>query len=206
MPAKKTIQRICAICGDNFLVSQYEIDKGRGKYCSGKCRSIGNIRPVDERFWAKVDKSNNGGCWIWIGGKLGRLKHGGFWDGKQMTYAHRVSYEFVNGPIPEGKEIMHICDNPACVNPNHLMLGSHAENMLDAKTKGRTSGGFHFVHEENRSLGEKHGQSKLTDNDIREIRQKYDSGIKVNELARQYGMGHAQIGMIAHRRAWIHIK
>lgn len=86
-----------------------------------------------ERFWTMVTKGP--GCWIHRGFLLGR--YAGFWNGKTNVGAHRFLFEHLNGPIPEGMEVCHRCDVPRCVNPDHLFLGTHDDNMKDAKAKGR---------------------------------------------------------------------
>lgn len=89
-----------------------------------------------ERFWNKVEKSD--GCWNWIGSK--RVGYGAFKINGKVTGAHRYSFELKNGKIPDGMIICHSCDNPSCVNPDHLFLGSHRDNTIDAFNKGRRVG------------------------------------------------------------------
>ena len=93
-------------------------------------------RPVIDRFFEKVDKSVD--CWNWVGAKhqqgYGEIKI----DGK-VHFAHRVSWILVNGDIPDGLSVMHKCDNPSCVNPFHLEIGTHKDNMVDMAKKGRKS-------------------------------------------------------------------
>lgn len=86
---------------------------------------------VEDRFWSNVDRT--GDCWIWIGSRLpsGYGRIGG------RGYAHRVSWALANGPIPAGMCILHRCDNPPCVNPSHLWIGTVADNMHDRDRKGR---------------------------------------------------------------------
>lgn len=97
--------------------------------------------PLEERFWSKVNKTDNAnGCWEWQAGRFGggygkiAVKHNGKWTG---LYAHRVSYELTHGPIPDGMCVCHSCDNPKCVNPSHLWIGTQIENIKDRDIKGR---------------------------------------------------------------------
>ena len=96
---------------------------------------------LESRFWNRLDKGGN--CWNWQGGKdrpdgYGCLHYAD--NGKRHSLkAHRVSWVIHNGPIPDGLWVLHKCDNPSCVNPNHLFLGTRQDNMLDAASKGRIS-------------------------------------------------------------------
>lgn len=93
------------------------------------------------RFWAKVDKSDADGCWIWTGagkGDYGRILIGSRKDGtRKIERASRVAWILAFGPIPEGQEVRHSCDNAGCVRQSHLLLGTHAENMVDMALRGR---------------------------------------------------------------------
>ncbi len=94
--------------------------------------------PLADRFWAKVKKSKK--CWLWAGSTRGvSKKYGavGGGPGLGMVSAHRVSYELHYGPIPKGMCVCHKCDTPLCVNPKHLFLGTHSDNMRDKAQKGR---------------------------------------------------------------------
>jgi hypothetical protein len=150
-----------------------------------------------ERFWNKVDKT--GECWEWTGTKnkdgYGMIKL----HTKKMVSAHRLSYVLhhpLNVDIWEYREICvcHKCDNPKCVNPSHLFLGSRTDNMTDMFNKGRCI------------LGEKKHNSKLTDTQVREIRTRYaDGGITHRGLAKEYGTSSPNITAILNRKLWKHI-
>lgn len=142
-------------------------------------------RMTAEHFWQLVDKS--GDCWIWTRYKdsdgYGRV-------GKKHVLAHRYAYQITNGLIPSGMEVCHSCDNPACVNPAHLWLGTHKENVHDSISKGR------FFREEAR-------KTKLTSNQVQEIRTRYDAGgISQSALAREYGASVSTIRFAVHRKTW----
>jgi len=94
-------------------------------------------KAIRERFWPKVYKTL--GCWIWNAGKTSRdlsRGYGIFWLNGRKVLSHRVSWEIHNGPIPKGMNVLHDCDNPPCVNPEHLWLGTHSDNIQDAADKG----------------------------------------------------------------------
>lgn len=92
---------------------------------------------IEERFWTKVKKTD--GCWEWQRCLIGSMGYGSFWDGERKWVAHRYSYTLHNGPIPEGMCVCHTCDNPKCVNPAHLWIGTKADNNRDKIQKGRYS-------------------------------------------------------------------
>lgn len=141
-----------------------------------------------ERFLSKVAKTES--CWLWIGAKSGR-GYGAFRSPDEQK-AHRFSYSRYVGQIPQGFSVCHRCDNPACVNPDHLFVGTHADNMKDKMSKGR---GNHLV-------GTKHPRSKLTESQVIAIRA--DNRRQV-EIAESYGIKQAQVSEIKRRIAWTHI-
>jgi hypothetical protein len=151
---------------------------------------------IAEMFWRKVDKALDG-CWLWQAGK----NHYGYgWfrlDGK-MVYAHRYSWELANGPIPAGLEVCHHCDTPACVNPAHLFVGTHSDNMRDCVRKGRCALSQANAHQRHPS-GENHYRAKLTETQVREIRISPLSG---REMASIYGVSPATIWAILCGETW----
>ena len=148
--------------------------------------------PWANRF-RRYFKPSGDGCWLWTGW-VRPSGHGGFrLDGKDVG-AHRASYLLHNGPIPDGLHVCHHCDNPPCVNPTHLFLGTHADNMADMGRKGRIPS------------GEKHHASKLTWHAVREIRQAHRDGARQSDLAVLYGVTHATMQDVLRHRSWVERK
>lgn len=144
------------------------------------------------RFEAKIFRTNR--CWLWTGGQMGK-GYGGFRGHNSVrTYAHRFSHETYIGPIPDGQFVCHECDNPACVNPDHLFLGSQFDNMADAHRKGRTRKTI--------PRGELHPSAKLTSEQVLIIR---ESPKSLTELAAEYGVRLQSIYAIKKRLSWRHI-
>jgi hypothetical protein len=94
---------------------------------------------IADRFWSKVDKApSSNGCWLWTATKDRRL-YGRFWNDGNRFGAHRTAWELTRGPIPPGLYVLHHCDTPPCVNPEHLFIGTQTDNMRDMAAKGRAS-------------------------------------------------------------------
>lgn len=149
-------------------------------------------------FWKHVDKNAPDGCWPWMGNQNGQgygriCSH----RGGHTKMAHRVSYELTYGPIPEGLCVCHRCDNPLCVRPDHLFLGTKRDNIQDCIRKGRftQAGG-------NPERRETHWAAKLTWQTVREIRQRYQDGDSVAVLSRSYNMSDSTISDVVHYASW----
>ncbi len=141
-------------------------------------------RPTDaERFWQKARRSD--GCWQWAGA----IRPGGhgvaFFRGK-LEGAHRVAWILTHGAIPAGMFICHNCDNPSCVNPSHLFIGTHADNMRDMRTKGRGRG----------------GPRKLTASDVAAVGVLLRDGIGQRLVAERFGVSRSAIALIAQGHNW----
>ena len=146
-----------------------------------------------DRFWSKVDKT--GDCWEWTGAKHSSKGYGSFWFEGRSVKAHRLAYKIAFSPIPDGMFVCHSCDNPSCVNPDHLFLGTNQDNQSDMYAKGRGR----------KCVGSESPHSKLTEDDIKAIRTEpkvRGYGVK---LASQYGVSTALISQIIKGAAWSHI-
>lgn len=142
------------------------------------------------RFWRHVDTS--GECWMWTGGRS-RKGYGELSIGRRNLQTHRFAWELMHGAIPPGKQVLHDCDTPACVNPAHLRLGTNADNMADRNAKGRTA------------CGERSGTAKLSTDAVAAIRARLAAGETGRALAREYGVTDATIVAIRHNRTWKHV-
>ena len=149
-----------------------------------------------KRFWDKVDKS--GKCWEWTACKF-KSGHGGFRVNGKTVRAHRVAWELTNGPVPDGDGfhgtcVCHSCDNPSCVNPAHLFLGTQGDNMNDKTDKGRARGGA--------PSGEANPAAKLTEADIKFIRYWLDAGYAQKQIASAFFVTQANISYIKSGETW----
>lgn len=192
MQRKSTkVECICQRCGKSFYAEPNQIARGRGKFCSRPCAD--QPSSPESLFWARVQKSD--GCWLWTGSRFasgyGQLKVGG----KRATpqRAHRISWELHFGPIPSRLVVCHSCDTPLCVRPDHLFLGTNADNSADMTSKAR------------QIKGEHHWAAALTEPIVRTIREKHAMGSTIMELARQYSRSHGCISHIVHGRSWKHV-
>jgi hypothetical protein len=151
-------------------------------------------RPLHERIRENVEIDGKTGCWNWSG-TTDKCGYGKLFIGQKNNYAHRVSYQELVGKIPDGAWICHKCDNPSCVNPDHLFLGSAKINALDMVAKGRNRPPF----------GESHVKAKLTDCDVLQIRRAVTYGISSQEIAGAYGISFKTVSKIRNRGSWKHL-
>lgn len=147
--------------------------------------------PVEERFWAKVEK-REGGCWEW----KAATTEGGYgyfrFNGRPQN-ANRVAWILTKGPIPDGIFVCHRCDNRKCVNPDHLFLGTNQNNLDDMKEKGRSS------------RGEKNTMHRYTEATIYRVKQMKVQGYTREKTAKETGVSQSTISMIWNEKTWKHI-
>ena len=192
----------CHVCRKSITVHDY---RALGPCCcSRKCGSVmlaetrERRTPTVDRFWAKVNKTE--GCWNWTAsvapGGYGEIGIGSgspyfkYANKSMKIRAPRLSWIMHNGPIPEGMDILHKCDNPRCVRPDHLFAGTDADNMRDAASKRR------MPH------GEGNHMTRLTLDDVHEMKRLYASGTTQRELSARYGISGSSASRIINGIDW----
>lgn len=160
----------------------------------GRHRSVS----VQLRFWSKVDEAPVDMCWEWIAAIGKTSTYPRFKLNNYLTTAHRAAWILSYGAIPSGLVVRHKCDNPRCCNPQHLELGTHADNVRDMITRGR--------RKVSSAKGTRNSKAKLNDDLVREIRSIYTSGnASTIKLARNYGVSQSLISQIVLHRIWKHV-
>jgi len=144
------------------------------------------VRTPEENFWEKVDKSKE--CWEWQAAR-DKDGYGFFHHHGKMGKAHRFSWEMHNGPIPEGLQVLHKCDNPRCIRPDHLFVGTNIENVADRTKKRRQPD------------GERHNEAKVTLKQVQEMRRNGKTGT-YKSIGQRYGLSIAQTAKILNNQSW----
>jgi HNH endonuclease len=146
---------------------------------------------MTKNFWAQIEKTAT--CWFWTG-VTNTLGYGKIQLNKRFILVHRFMWRWFNGPIPDGLHVLHKCDEPLCVNPKHLFLGTQEDNVRDCIQKGRHRSGY----------GEKNRHAKLTEEDVKEIRKRID--MPAIALAKAFMVSINTIWAIKSLRSWKHVK
>ena len=165
----------CKFCEKDFD------KKANEEACSLKCRLMSRIEIKDS-------------CWVWKGW-VSPKGYGYIRVGNNCKSTHRVSYEVFIGDIEKGMCVCHTCDNPSCINPEHLWIGSNQDNAIDREKKGRGRN----------NKGENHGRSKLKESDIPTILKLLEDGIYQREIARRHGVHQATIFRVSKKKSWKHV-
>lgn len=174
---------------DHYIALCRECNRGAANERAKGRRAAEYHDKTMQRFDSYVMKLGPDKCWIWTG-TIKKHGYGQMWFRGKPDRAHRVSYEIHKGPIPEGLLIRHTCDNKVCVNPNHLITGTNADNVRDAVERGLVP------------TGSDNGNSKLTWPQVREIRDRCSRGEKQKDIALLFGVSTSTISWIATGQQW----
>lgn len=180
-------EKTCDCCGKKFIAIASQRSKSTHVFCSRECYTSKPFEPIESRFWSKVNKNTETGCWLWTGAIDAKRGYGKFATWPTTRNAHSVSYELAHGSIPDGKQVNHTCDVRSCVNPDHLYAGTAKENTNDMRNRGRAK------------FGELHHSAKLTKEDVKEIR---SSAKTPKQLAERFRVTADHITGILRGEKW----
>jgi hypothetical protein len=184
-----TVVLHCAWCGLPFHPWPSPNPNCCSRQCAGHLRGS---KPIANRFWPKVIVKGSAECWLWKGSK-NQDGYGVIWHVDRLRGAHRISWLLNRGPIPDGLDVLHKCDVRLCCNPEHLFLGTHGDNCNDRTRKERSA------------KGEAHGRSKLTNEQVIEIRARFAAGQSARVVAEAFGVTKGTVRHIKMGRHWKHL-
>jgi len=188
----------CSVIGcESPAVSRGWCDK---HYCRWKRTGSTETRvaiPAADRFWAKVTKGTPSECWLWEGAEATPGGYGRFWPSGTKRGgaidAHRFAFMLANGiALKSDVVVRHTCDNPPCVNPNHLRMGTHTDNMRDKVERNR----------QYRPTGELNGMARLTEERVRSIRAQIAEGAAREAIAAHFGITTSLVSKIRTKKRW----
>lgn len=197
--APPKVTRFCSIIGcDGAHVSRgycsrhYQRLKNHGDPLIVVRKRSDNGTPLAERLWSHVDRGGADECWPFTA-SLGSTGYGRLTVDGRLTKAHRIAYELVHGPIPDGGCVLHACDNPPCCNPAHLRVGTQAENTADKLERDRQPRGI------------RHWGAKLNDEKVREMRRLRDEGLTFKAIGRRFRVHHVTARHACLGITWGHV-
>lgn len=149
----------------------------------------------EERLQKQIDRTDQSGCWLWIGPRTTKGYASTSWQGR-FRQVHRMLWEREHGPVPAGLYVLHHCDVRHCVNPAHLYVGTQTDNMRDMVVRGRKPS----------RKGERNGRCKVSEDTVRTIRRRYAAGgVSLRALGDEYGLTMSVVHKIVTRQTWAHV-
>lgn len=190
--------RPCRVCGKDVRVTATAERLGYGNFCSHVCFWKNRKLSPEDRFYRSIRTWDGSDCWTWRGSTVSRRGYGLIRVGNKKIQAHRFSWILHHNmePIPEGLNVCHSCDNPGCVNPDHLWLGTRLENVRDMVKKDR------------HPKGERSGRALLTESQVREARELWKTGAipRKTDIAKKYGLSYTAARYMLNGTNWGHVK
>lgn len=163
----------------------------------------GHLGTPEQRYWRKVNKTAS--CWLWTASTDSHGYGQFMFEPGKLSRASRIAWQLTRGDIPAGLMVLHRCDVPLCVNPEHLFLGTAQDNAQDMHMKGRAVSGLKLCPSK-AARGEASGTSKLTEQQVREIRARYvPNGVGSKRLAAEFGVSPDLIRRVVRRKLWRHV-
>lgn len=190
----------CAFCDKEFIAKRSGVINNSSIFCNRKCFIDFKIATRYYGFYDHIEVTKS--CWIW-GGSVDKNGYGKFCNGR----SHRFSYFLHFGEFPKDMWVLHTCDNPQCVNPNHLFIGTNQDNVDDRERKNRGAKGLKngsYTKPETRRIGSLNGLSKFTEEQIVEIRNMSPDKSQ-SQIAKIFNTTQVNIGRIINRKTWKHV-
>ena len=182
------MSKLCKHCGADFEVAFPSWS--RKQFCSQHCHYSWRKKQTLANFWNRVHKTET--CWLWTGS----IRPNGYGTiGRKGISTHRLAWELTYGPVPQALQVLHHCDNPPCVNPLHLFLGTHIDNMKDKSQKGRAPRGL-------QNGAYRRSTTKLTIELVGLIKTLYKNGLPQKEVAAQVGVTQSEVSRVLSGKRW----
>jgi hypothetical protein len=214
MPVQRTrVSLVCEQCAKPFERKPSEVARGVYRFCSNRCSADSRPSTALEDIWKYGERSDTG-CLIWTRRARSSQGRGQIRINGKLQEAHRIAWVLANGPIPEGMHVLHRCDTPACFEPTHLWLGTHADNMRDMAEKGRQwlqdrgrrKRGADFIKPPGwTKTGESNPSAVINAAIVLDIRLRWESGVPMAHIAAIHGISQKSVSNVIKRKTWAHV-
>lgn len=198
----------CQTCAKPHRVNAWRLRHGRGRFCSKGCADRAKAHGIPSPGAFMASTHIEGDCWVWSGPRFTDFGYGRVRVNGREIHAHRCAHELFIGPIPDGLEVLHKCDNPPCVNPAHLYSGTQQQNMDDKVRRGRAATADRNGKRtcpEKVQRGADHWKARLSEESVRAIRTRRAAGETLAMLGHEFGISKTHVSRLARGVGWKHV-